>query len=84
MANAAQERRLRNIKVLSEGFHGRIDIMSAAEVDAAVAKIRELADLGRTDRWKHAVDRWAGLIEETPENRRWALIQGSIWAANNA
>jgi hypothetical protein len=85
MANAAQDRRYEAIRTVSGAHLQAVELpMGDAAVCALLQDILALKALGRTDRWKDAVQRWAELITETPENRRWALIQGSIWAAHQA
>lgn len=57
------------------------------------ANIRKLAALGRTERWRAAIDRWAAMVEETPQEApwpedgrrqylRWAFLQGAIYAGH--
>lgn len=52
----------------------------AAEV---AAMIRDLAPLGRTDRWRGTVEGWAVAVETAPDadQYRWAFDQHGIWAA---
>lgn len=48
------------------------------------AMIRELAPLGRTERWATAVETWAVLVEDTENPVEWAFFQGGIWASHAA
>lgn len=45
--------------------------------------IRELAPLGRTERWNNAVEGWAHAVE-TEESLEWAFLQYSVWATHAA
>lgn len=52
-----------------------------ANREALAADLRDLAPLGRTDRWQAAVESWAAAVEEsTPETFRWAFDQHGVWA----
>lgn len=57
-----------------EGFENKF-LLTREEIAAA---IRELAKLGRTDRWLNAVEGWAVMVE-TEDSLEWAFLQGSIW-----
>lgn len=47
------------------------------------ARIRNLAKLGRTDRWQAAIEGWAVAVE-TEDSLEWAFLQYSIWASHAA
>lgn len=52
----------------------------------AAAIIRPLAQLGRTDRWHNAIERWARMCEESTNDQAlcWAIKQGAIFACHAA
>jgi hypothetical protein len=82
MANAAQDRRIDAITAVNERYRDTHERqVPTGEITVA---IRKLAPLGRTDRWKQAVEAWALLVAENPENRRWACVQGAIYCAHAA
>jgi hypothetical protein len=79
---AAQDRRIEAITAVNECFRDTHN--QQVPTGAVVVAIRKLAPLGRTERWKQAVDDWARLVEEHPENRRWACYVGAIFTAHRA
>lgn len=57
------------------------------ETHTAVAeRIRELAKLGRTERWVTAIEDWAVAVEtaDSPETFQWAALQYGVWASHAA
>lgn len=57
--------------------------------DALARDIRDLARLGRTDRWRATVERWALMVSDDQSrtdlgHARWALVQGSTYAGWDA
>lgn len=46
------------------------------------ARIREIAKLGRTDRWRNAVEAWALMIEDDSQPLEWAFLQYGVYAAH--
>ena len=56
----------------------RADVVLVRRADL-IARIEPLATLGRTDRWRGEVERWADLVSTEP--LRWAVTQGAIYAA---
>lgn len=58
-----------------------IDIADKNEV---AGNIRKLAQLGRTERWQAAIERWARMTEQStgPKDLRWAFLQGMIFAGH--
>jgi hypothetical protein len=92
----ATERRLAAINALTEEVRSAVKtsfrggpphvtvVWSADHADraAVAAAIRELAPLGRTERWADAVSAWAREVEgsSTEEMFKWAFDQFGIWA----
>lgn len=78
----ASDKRFESIKVVSNqtvetSVNGNTFLASREQI---ATWIRELAPLGRTERWAVAVENWAVLVE-TEESLEWAFLQGSIWAS---
>lgn len=47
-------------------------------------EICPLTALGTTERWFNAIHQWEAMVLDTDNDARWALIQGSIFAAHAA
>jgi hypothetical protein len=84
----ASEKRYAAINALSESVRslevtdeGREVVWHKGENDRAevAAMIRDLAPLGRTDRWKTRIAQWAEAVE-TEAAFQWAFDQYGIWA----
>lgn len=52
------------------------------DVITMAAEIRALDSLGKTDRWKKAVDTWAAAVEYN--RNQWSLMQFGIFATHAA
>jgi len=51
--------------------------------NAIADNIAKLDVMGRTDRWKAAIRRWAGMVRNAePGSLRWAFLQGLIYAGH--
>lgn len=57
----------------------------------AYFQVRLLADLGRSPRWRTAVEHWGDMImedrepgEKSYDHLRWAIVQGAIYAGFEA
>jgi len=48
------------------------------------SRIRELASLGRTDRWTRAVEDWATMVEDTSTDLFHSFHQWQVFAAHAA
>lgn len=55
--------------------------INRAEIGVAIS---DLHSLGRTDRWRLAISQWREMVEDKENDARWALLQGSIFAAHSA
>jgi hypothetical protein len=52
-------------------------------VSAVADNIAKLAALGRTDRWRKAITRWADEVRQaTPETLHWAYFQFAVYAGH--
>jgi hypothetical protein len=83
MASKAVERRFDAIRGIGERFRPESNgyhLTSEATPEAIIEAIRELAPLGRTDRWQAAVKQWESLVTDYPESLDWAILQGSVYA----
>ena len=49
-----------------------------------VTAINALRPMGRTQRWSDALESWAGMVDESPLNMNWALLQGQVYALHAA
>jgi len=82
--NKATEKRIAGIRAVNDAtvttdangntFHG-----TRTEI---AARIREIASLGRTDRWRNAVEAWALMIEDDSQPLEWAFLQYGVYAAH--
>jgi hypothetical protein len=97
MASKATEKRFEAMKALSDSIvtveiheSGPTNVWHTEDATKIAAGIRALAPLGRTDRWKDAVEGWALLVEEKAQDGsgvqgiRWAYFQGGIFAGHAA
>lgn len=81
MASKAALKRLDAIQDLVSTFIGEDGVVSSMlTVDNAVALIESLTLMGYTDRWEKGLKAWANLIRSNPDDVRWALQQGAIFA----
>ena len=60
-----------------------------AAPDEVAVNILKLRQLGRTERWQHAVKRWANMVNSPendldPRNLRYGFLQGLIYASHNS
>lgn len=53
--------------------------VSREEIAGNIAK---LAQLGRTERWRAAIRRWAAMVRANDGNLRHAFLQGMIYAGH--
>lgn len=86
MASAAAEKRGEAIKSIGDKWVGKIEVIRVrpADLKELTDEIRALAPLGRTAKFKQAVEFWACLIEDETNPPSWALLQGQIWTAMDA
>jgi hypothetical protein len=84
--NKAAEKRYAGIKAVSDVVADGRGNLVMTEPSEIAALIRDLAPLGRTDRWKDAIEAWASLVEDQEDEKglRWAFFQGGIWAGHEA
>jgi hypothetical protein len=92
----AAERRFAAVRTLcDETREARIDgdekpyvhwFQTIRDQKVVASRIRDLAPLGRTERWTRTVEAWASEVEtsETPEHYRWAFDQYGIYACHAA
>lgn len=52
--------------------------------EEAIAKIGELAPLGRTDRWKTAIKAWQTIVADEEFHFEWTITQYAIYTAYEA
>lgn len=83
MASKAAEKRGEAIKALGDKWIGRIEVVRVrpADLKELTDEIRALAPLGRTEKFKAAVENWAQMVEDETNPPSWALLQGQIWTA---
>jgi hypothetical protein len=70
-------------EVTEEGFTTAHNVFLMTREEAATA-IRELAKLGRTERWTNSVEAWAAMVEDIENPFEWAFIQYSVYACHAA
>lgn len=76
----ATERRYEAVGAITHEFiNSRTGRFNTKVVTRAtvIARIQKLSSLGRTDRWKLAVENWAMMVQCNP--LRWAILQGAIF-----
>lgn len=73
--NRIKEMRAVCDRVMAEGITNRTEIARL---------IRELAPLGRTERWQGGIEGWAVMVESEENPLDWAFGQGSIYASHAA
>lgn len=84
---SAQDKRFAAMRALGDAIVGTernadgvlVQVWHVTDREQIAAAIRELAPLGRTDRWHAAVESWALLVLDTDNDMPWAFFQGSIW-----
>lgn len=83
-----QDRRLAAIDQITNNWGKHLSPTSSLHsCRATIAQdIRNIARLGRTERWHFAVEWWASNVEaaETEDWTRWAFYQYAIYAAHRA
>ena len=79
MASKAEDRRFEALRKLVDDWKDTA-YTGTCTVDELVAAIDALAPLGKTQRWGTAIERWKTLVREYPNDRYWALLEGSTGA----
>lgn len=70
-------------EVNSEGYTVAVNVWLTEDREEIATMIRELAKLGRTDRWVASVEAWAVAVE-TETSLEWAFLQFSVWTCHAA
>ncbi len=84
MPAPAVERRIDAIHAVARYvFPTRESVVILRKREDIATRIEALDSLGRTERWKGAVDAWAYVVRTEPA-LRWAFIQWHVYAAHAA
>lgn len=85
MTTQAEQRRYDAINlIVTEAVDGKGKLRRGANQEDIRCRVLALKEIGRTDRWRHTVVRWAAMVNSanTVTDLEYAVLQGSIFAGH--